>query len=1320
MGKATGVIRLPRGGGNGLGLPGFGVARYPLGPAQKRFWFLDRYDDESGSYNIARATRLRGTLDIAALRYAHEAVAGRHEILRTRYPLLRDMPVQVIDPPGPVDFDEIDLSTLSADQCDAALAAYLEQEARRPFDLARGPVWRVRVARFDRDDHVLLTVIHHIAADGWSFPRLRSEVSALYRSMLQGTGADLPDLPAQYRHYVQRQIAAQEERTYIASAEFWKRRFGGDPDPLPFLSDRPRPRHRTSRGDWIDLSLPGTTESALRDRALSLDATPFMVALALFGAFLCRFAGTGQVVVGIPSIERTWPPAQHLIGPFVNSLPIRVSLPAGVTLRELVASVRTEVLDALDHAEVPFEEIVRIAKPRRDPSHTPLFQVMFQYRDGTFRSDLELPGVSEEVLRIGGSSSKFDLVLELGGVEGPVTGSLNYSSDLFDRETVERLASAFSVMSEAAISDPDLPIQRLPLVTGWERLWLLRDLNDTAFPYPAEASLPELYRQIVALHGEAPAVEDGELRLTHGQLRAGALLIAEQLRDAGVEPGDRVGLRLPRSATMIAASLAVMELGAIYVPLDPGYPEARIRHMIDIAGIQVVIGAAGKGSWSDVAITPTGHQGRSLDVSPRPAYVMFTSGSTGVPKGVLVPQRAIVRLVCNTDYIDLSPGDVVAHGSNVSFDASTFEIWGALLNGATLTVFDPGTVLDPPRMAEALRQSSVSTVFVTTALFNVIARHAPAAFATVRHVLFGGERCDPAAVRAVLRAGAPERLLHMYGPTETTTFASWFEVDNQSAGAQSIPIGFPIANTTLHVLDPEGGLLPPGLVGELYIGGDGVARGYLGDPELTDARFVLDPFSDDPSGRLYRTGDLVKRLPDGAIEFVGRTDRQLKLRGFRIEPEEIEGVLRRHPDVAAAIAGIVAVGGEPQLAAWVVPHRSGAISVSQLRGHLEADLPSFMVPAFVTIVAVLPVGPNGKIDIDRLPMPLAVPEATSPAATRTEERMVRIFSDVLGVDGVDHFHSFFDLGGHSLLAVELIAAIDREFGLRLPLSSLFNAPTPAALATLIERGEPGTLEEALVLLKDGGPRPPVFLFHHPSGSVLAYEPLARHLGPDQPVYGIQARGVDGAAKPYGTIEEMAVQYADLIERTDQSGGYRLVGHSLGGLLAWETARMLRRRGHEVAMLALLDSFMPRRGWWRRGVVDGHPRTGSPVFRALRRSAGDIRWGTRWAWYSARGKPIPPELARVRLIRASSRAFDRYLPPPFDGNVTYLAATENGGATARSKGDDWARLCTKLEVVAVPGNHTGPDSLLAEPNVPILGIELRNRLALLAEMEGSLR
>ena len=1288
----------------GTAEPASGGEQSTLSASQRRLWFLSQYDDHD-AYVIARATRFRGPLDIEALRSAHLLVADRHEILRTSFGNENGRPSAVISPPGRIDFTVEDVSEEDTDIKVRSVGEFLADAAHSTFDLAGGPIWRIRVGRLSAYDHIVVTAIHHVAADGWSFPVLRHEVSTAYRALTAGLEPDLPLLETQYRDHANNLPAP------AASLDYWRQRFGDDPDPIPLLGDRPRPHRRSHDGSWVDVGPLEATSSRLREVAARCGGSTFMVGLAVFAAFLGRISRTDEVIIGIPHADRGETAAHGLIGPFVNTLPLRIAVPAGASLVDQMGIVRAEMMAALDHAAVAFEDIVKAANPRRDPSHTPLFQAMYQFHDGAFRSDYELPGLTEENVPIDGATSKFDLLLEMSGVDGPVGGSLNFSSDIFDVETGTGLARALGVMTDAALGSPETALDRLPMLDQWERQWIVSELNASERAYPESARLWDLFVEVADTRRDEMAIEEGDSSISYGDLRDAALAISSELRELGIRPGEAVGLEMERSTTLVAAMLAVVEASAAYVPLDPSYPETRRLEMVDQCGLRYVIRAVGDDS-AGFEIIPTG-RGDSKIIDSDAAYVMFTSGSMGRPKGTVITHRAVARLVCNPDYVSIGPGDVIAHLSNTSFDAATFEVWGALLNGATLRVIDVGTVIDPAGFARALAEYRVTTVFVTTALFNVIARHQPTAFATVRDVLFGGEKCNVESVRAVLAAGRPRRLVHVYGPTESTTFASWYEVPIEYTPGDTVPIGGPVVNTTLHVVDRAGEPVPPGVVGELWIGGDGLALGYLDEPDLTADRFVPDTFGDDPWGRLYRTGDLVRRRNDGAIEFVGRNDRQLKLRGFRIEPEEVERALRSHPDVSDALVAL-RPGDHAGLGAWAVPAAGRSVDATLLVDHLRRCLPAYTVPASIAIVPEIPIGPNGKVDLSLLPVPVEPTRGDDRPMTASTAAMIEAFERVLGKEGVAPSDSFFDLGGHSLLAVELVSVAERLTGYRLPLASLFDDATPSGLARLIDEPKGHDGESGLVTFGDDGPETPVFLFHHPSGTVLAYQPLARRIGHGRAVYGVQARGIDGSDRPAETIEEMALDYADRIERAKPEGSLALAGHSLGGLLAWETAIILRRRGRQIALLALLDSRVPHRGWVD---IDGEVRQLTPIGmmrRRLRRIGGDAYYGARYASFALRGAAVPPELARIRQIRSSSRAFEAYRPTTLDEHVVFFAARGSGRARppvpgGRPSEDDWRELAGTIDVVEVPGTHTGDDSLLAEPNVEVLAEELRVRI-----------
>ena len=1261
----------------------------PLSPAQRSIWFLDKAGD-GGSYHIARARRLRGPLDLALLREAHEFVLGRHETLRTRYVDIDGVPAQVVDPPGEADFEIVAV--------ESNVASYLEWEAERAFDLSSGPMWRTRVIPVGPDEHLLLDVVHHIAADGWSLPLMRFEVGAHYNAAVGGSILDLP--PAlQYR-----ELMGDDVKDRAIDLAYWENTLSDAPEVLshPVVPDGLS--RRRSGGFWLRAVIPGVDTANLDRLAGELEATPSMIGLSIFAASLARYGRQDDVVIGVPVTDRTRQGEQQVVGPLFNSLPIRLRPSPGASLRELVAQTRRSMLEALDHA-APFDEIVQRVDPPRRPGTTPIFQAMFQQRDAAFQRGYGLVGVTEESMEVAGSSAKFDLLLEVGTNRDEIELSLNASSDFYDRATGSGIIEGIAQLASRAFSDPDRPLGELSTVSPTQESRLMEWLASNDTPLPSGGTLADRYEAAVAGRGAEPALV-GQREISHRDLLAAASDIGTHLQNEGVGTGSVVALVMERSPAMVAAILAINRLGGVYVPVDPEYPEQRIGRILETSGAMARLSSGDPTRWSDVKIEPVEGPHTVHDPSLRAVYVMFTSGSTGQPKGVVVSEDAVLRLVCATDYVTIRPGDVVAHVSNVAFDASTFEIWAPLLNGASMAIIERETVLSPVALEMSLSKLSVSTIFVTTALFNLIARQRPGLFSGVRDVLFGGERCDPSAVRKVLEAGPPQRLLHVYGPTETTTFASWYEIPQDRPVPRSVPIGRPIANTTLYVLDAWKRPLPLGLVGELYVGGPGVAIGYTQDVAGTSQRFTPDPFTADPWGMMYRTGDLVRVNDDGFVEFVGRADRQVKLRGFRIEPNEIEHALISHPLVEDALVRLVE-DNDRRLVAWAVVD-SGAVDGEQLKAHLGSILPSFMIPDSIVPVSQLPIGPTGKIDSSILPEP-GPSAASGPPQTNTEARVAQLFSEILEIGDVGRLDDFFDLGGHSIRAVELLALIEKRLGVRLGVVEMMEAPTPAALAERVDRRDPPKLEQRLVTMAEGT-GDALIVFHHPSGTVYAYSDLVRALPTGLRVIGVNASGVDGTIHPSEDLAEMAAEYASLLVSA-HSEPFQLLGHSLGGLLAWETARQLTAADHTVSFLGLIDTQLPRALSMSRfvgglpGSISDYSRSG---YRRLRRIAGDLRWGSRRLAYQARRRPLPPDLARIGLVRASSKAFDSYRPRPAATNVVYFLASGEGTSEGRMQ-SGWNVLAPDIDIVPVPGKHSGPDSILAPPNVAILARELASRI-----------
>jgi amino acid adenylation domain-containing protein len=674
------------------------------------------------------------------------------------------------------------------------------------------------------------------------------------------------------------------------------------------------------------------------------------------------------------------------------------------------------------------------------------------------------------------------------------------------------------------------------------------------------------------------------------------------------------------------------------------------------------------------------------------AYVIYTSGSTGRPKGTAVPQRAVTRLVLGTDYVELTPADVVAQASNCSFDAATFEIWGALLCGARLEIVDQETLVTPRKLAAKIRRTGINTMFVTTALLNQLVQDAPDVFSGLRHLLFGGEAVSPRHVRTLLRGRPPARLVHVYGPTETTTFATWHLVEQVAENATTIPIGRPIANTTLYLLDGNMQPVPVGIPGEVYVGGDGVARGYLNRRELRAERFVPDPFSGNAESRLYKTGDLARYLPDGNVEFLARIDNQVKLRGFRIEPAEIEAALERHPAVEQSLVTVREdVPGDKRLVAYVVPGASPAPATSQLRSFLGKTLPDYMIPSAFVSLEALPLTPNGKVDRRALPAPDRARPDTEDAyqapRTRSEEQLAGIWADVLHLDRVGVRDNFFELGGHSLLAVHLFARIEKAFGINLPLATLFGAPTVEQLAPLLGESRPTEKQASLVTIRARGARRPFYFIHGGDGHVLKFHTVADLLGPDQPLYALEAQGTDGRRLPLDHVEEMAAAYLEEVRAFQPQGPYHFGGFSFGGLVAFEMARQLHAQGEEVGLLVLFDTVHP--GVNRRSTLTDNWLTRLP--QRIRRRLQRLLYRAVYSVYLSAGRPVPPFFRYFYLRDSGRRANRRYLPRHYAGRITYFLAAERAGWESVNR---WRRLAGEgVGVVSIGGRH--PDMFKGE-------------------------
>ncbi|WP_223644877.1 non-ribosomal peptide synthetase [Corallococcus sp. EGB] len=1036
----------------------------PLSFAQQRLWFLDQLTPGDASYNIPTALRLTGQVDVESLRRAFEALVVRHESLRTIFQEHEGQATQHVHAPGSWTLPLIDVSALPETQREAEARRLVTEDARQPFHLERGPLLRTSLVRLGEEDHLLLVTMHHIVSDGWSMGVLVRELVAFYAAFHDGKEPDLTPLPVQYADFAAWQRNWLQGEVLDAQLGYWKHQLSGAPAALELLTDHPRPSIQSHAGAALSVQLPPETSQLLQALARREGATPFMVLLAGFQLLLSRYTGQDDISVGTPIAGRTQAETEGLIGFFVNTLVLRAHVAPKATFREFLAQVRATTLAAYEHQHVPFEKLVEVLQPVRDTSRSPLFQVMFALQNAP-TGDLRVPGLSFQRVAAEARSAKFDLTLTLQDSPQGFTGWLEYSTALFEQPTMERLAGHLRTLLEAVAAKPDEVLSELPLLSPEERQRILVDWNDTTVASPMDVPVHVHFSQQARRTPDAVALVLGDATLTYGQLEVRANQLAHHLRALGIVPGARVGLAVERSFEMVTALLAILKAGAAFVPVDRNAPVERIAMLLEDAEVGVVLThqpfasrlpASGTRVWldapsTDIATRPTHAPDVFVDGEAL-AYVMFTSGSTGRPKGVCVPHRGITRLVLGSTFMRFGPDEVWLQIAPIAFDASTLELWGALLHGARL-VLAPPHALSLEELAEQLRSHRVSATFLTTALFEQMALHQGEALAGVSQLLAGGDVMPWSRLRDHLpRLAEGSTLIHAYGPTENTTFSTTLPLHRDTRVEGPVSIGGPIPNATAYVFDAHLHPVPVGVAGEVYVGGPGLAWGYLHRPELTAERFVPHPFATTPGERLYRTGDKARWREDGTLDFLGRVDFQVKVRGFRIELGEIESALRAFPGINEAI--VVARGADAgkRLVGYVTAHEGHAPDVEALRVHLRHRLPEYMVPASLLVLGALPLNANGKVDRKALPEPGDASRAASFIAPRTaaEEKLAALFAEVLRVERVGIQDDFFALGGHSLLATQLVSRVRAAFGVELPLRALFGAPTVEALAPRLE------------------------------------------------------------------------------------------------------------------------------------------------------------------------------------------------------------------------------------------------------------------------------
>ncbi|SES00346.1 amino acid adenylation domain-containing protein [Streptomyces sp. yr375] len=1167
----------------------------PLSFAQRRLWFLHRLEGPSATYNMPFALRLTGDLDVPALRAALGDVVARHETLRTVYPDAEGTPRQHVLAPADA---PVDLPVRSVDE--AGLTAAIAAAAAHRFDLTAEPPLHAVLFALGPDEHVLLLVLHHIAGDGWSNRPFARDLSGAYTARSAGRAPSWAPLAVQYADYTlwqRRFLGAPDDPDSVLArqVEYWRETLDGLPTELELRRDRPRPDVADHHGATVPLRLGPDLHARLAGLARTAGASLFMVVQTALAALLTREGAGTDIPIGTPIAGRTEDALDDLVGCFVNTLVLRTDTGGDPSFADLLGRVRERGLAAHAHQDVPFDHLVEVLKPARSAARHPLFQVMLTLQHAEDLA-VELGGLRYRAEEVESRSAKFDLLFRLAerhtpdGLPGGLEGGVEYSTDLFDRQTVQDLVTRFERLFDAATADPAERIWRLDTLAPTDRERVLRTWNDTARPLSPH-TLPDLFEAQAARTPQAPALAADGVTLSYAELNARANRLAHALIERGAGPEQVVAVALPRSAELAVALLAVLKSGAAYLPIDTNHPAERIRALLDDARPVCVLDDPDQvRDPGDRPDTDPGDTSRATRLTPaHPAYVLYTSGSTGTPKGVVVPHAAVVNrmLGIQAEYA-LEPSDIVLYKAPMAFDASVWEFFWPLITGARIVVADPEGHRDPAYLAATIREHRVTTVhFVPSMLAAFLDEPAAAGCASLRRVLTGGEAL-PADLRDRALTLLDATLHHLYGPTETAIHAtSWtcdrepatgpntdtHEGTNTDTDGRTVPIGRPVTNMRAYVLDAGLGPVPPGVVGEVYLAGVQLARGYLNRRDLTAERFVACPFGA-PGERMYRTGDLAHWTADGVLRFTGRADDQVKLRGFRIELGEVEAALTRHDTVARAAALIREdQPGQRRLVAYVVAAPGTEPQETDLRAHAAATLPEFMVPAHVVVVAALPLTNSGKLDRRALPEPSRrFVTSRRPARTPEEEILRGLFAESLGVAGAGIDDDFFELGGDSLAAIRLVSRIRDTTGLDLSVRDLFAAPTVSRLMDRLRLGVSGDAFDVLLPLRASGGRPPLFCVHPAGGLSWCYTGLLRQLGPDVPVYGLQSRGIARPDAYPATMDDLVTDYVAQIRSVRPTGPYHLLGWSFGGVAAHAVAVRLQSEGEEVALLALLDAY----------------------------------------------------------------------------------------------------------------------------------------------------
>ena len=1321
------------------------LAPAPLSFAQQRLWFLDQLHPGSSAYNLHGAIPFGRRSLFSAIETSLGEIIRRHEVLRTSFPAREGQPVQTVAPNSAFKLRVIDLRHVAEGKRREEAKRLAAEEAQRGFDLAHGPLLRTTLLQLGEQSQLLLVTMHHVISDEWAVELFKEELAVLCEAFFAGAPSPFEELPIQYADFAVWQREWLQGEVLDKQLAYWRKKLDGMPTVLELPSDRPRPQGLSFKGSIQQFSIPQVVAAELRELSRREGVTLFMTVLSAFKVLLHRYTGSPDIFVGTALANRNRAEVERLLGFFANTLIFRTDFSGDPSFRELLGMVRETTLEAYAHQDLPFEKLIDELHPDRSLSRAQQIQVGFVLHKTHYAPSQRRRTAPQAQSRQHSGMSKFDLTLSMADGDEGLTGHFEFNTDMFESETISRMINHFQILLESVAAGPDQRVSRLPILTGRERHQLLVEWNKTAEEFSGRESIHELIEEQVKRVPDRVAVAYEGEQITLRELNRKANQLAHYLSAAGVGLEVPVGIYMERCPEMVVGMLGVLKAGGAYMPLDPEHPTTRLAGVLEEAGVKVVLtrdhlrGRLKELSVREVCVDTDWEEiETNTDEDPgfetsrdQLAYVLYTSGSTGRPKGTLVTQGGLVNYLkwCVEAY-GIADGGVAPVHTPVTFDLTVTSLFVPLIVGGRLEL------LREEYGIEALRKAmqegeKYSFVKLTPAHLGMLNEQMSEECSRSRMLIIGGEALTAEKLEKWRGGGAKTRLINEYGPTETVVGCCVYEVREQDGDSGAVPIGRPIANTEMYVLDK--GLEPVAVAvkGEIYIGGEGVARGYVNRAELTAERFIPDGHGRNGE-RVYRSGDVGRYRADGNIEYLGRTDEQVKIRGYRVEPGEIEAALLEVGGIRQAL--VMAredEEGTKRLVGYVVEEEKGAGSVTRLRSELEARLPEYLIPAAFVVMDSLPLTANGKVDRKALPHPEGgradSQETFAAARDDIEMKLVSIWEEILGIRPVGIRDDFFDLGGDSFTTVRLMTSIRKQFGQRLDLSIIFEAQTIEHLADYLRRELDTTSRSPVVPIQPHGSKLPFFCVHPGSGFVFLYGALARHLGPDQPFYGLEDPYVYGKRDAYATLEERAAHYVEALRAVQPRGPYALGGYSFGGHVAFEMAQILRRQGEEVSLLAVMDTFAPiHSGKLAKHVNDSllmsiikkdvkamvANRTDNGGNSSLNKKLGLGLDTTSQAVSDVEERVLR---ASVELFKSRIDAVQKYVPQTFDGRIILFRTSEVPTEFSDQLSElhqmrledpthGWGQLSTQpVEIVETSGEHA---TILSDPHVQLLARELK--------------